>query len=638
MWCVRSTVLVLAISAVAADEDDDDDDGGGSSNLQSFVDTNPSINSTELSACGAGTFGVFGALAADSAEVPAAECSDCPEGRTTEVWSLELPGALGCTIPGDDEDGEDSDDWVPSLAACKSTCVGTCPGIVWTEPAGPTSCLKCTAETEWSVPSGPLVQVHKRISDGATLERHCDFCTDGLTLVDGECKKTGVCSTIGPVPYFKASGKRHLTCLPCPAQEDVGTAPQIILVLLMIAGAGGGIWTTSAAAAEQAEQVSAVGVAINPESCLILLPTFQFVATAFSFDFSWPSAVRTMGTVLKTVVVGSFSSAASPECYFSYGAWKDDDRYLSVLGLQFSVFMLFALIFGGIVAATGSHQAVSALCAAYSVFLVLIASACFTSINITELPDGNYALDTLPSITSQTDDFGALVAYGVCGLLLFLCVIPGLIFMLLKKASDSGTLWSEETQARFGSLFLKYRAECWWYEVAIMGRKILLAAIAILSGSAITSLLLSAIVIGGAIAVQLKYKPYQSVGHKVTIDEDGKATHGEDTEDYNATGDQLELLCMGTLLFVYLLGGLSASMEPEDGTGGAIIITILAVLVLLFPVGGAIFIQKQGASADGENKIEETVSPVSEGENEKAGAASDDEEKADADADPDADN
>jgi hypothetical protein len=300
--------------------------------------------------------------------------------------------------------------------------------------------------------------------------------------------------------------------------------------------------------------------------------------------------------------------------------------------------MLFALIFGGIVAATGSHQAVSALCAAYSVFLVLIASACFTSINITELPDGNYALDTLPSITSQTDDFGALVAYGVCGLLLFLCVIPGLIFMLLKKASDSGTLWSEETQARFGSLFLKYRAECWWYEVAIMGRKILLAAIAILSGSAITSLLLSAIVIGGAIAVQLKYKPYQSVGHKVTIDEDGKATHGEDTEDYNATGDQLELLCMGTLLFVYLLGGLSASMEPEDGTGGAIIITILAVLVLLFPVGGAIFIQKRGASADGENKIEETVSPVSEGENEKAGAASDDEEKADADADPDADN
>ena len=170
-----------------------------------------------------------------------------------------------------------------------------------------------------------------------------------------------------------------------------------------------------------------------------------------------------------------------------------------------------------------------------------------------------------------------------------------------------------------------------------MGRKILLAAIAILSGSAITSLLLSAIVIGGAIAVQLKYKPYQGVGHKVTVDEDGKATHDEDTEDYNATGDQLELLCMGTLVFVYLLGGLSASMEPEDGTFGAIIITILAVLVLLFPVGGAIFIQqKRGASADGENKTEETVSPVSEGENEKTGAASNfgEEEKADADADP----
>lgn len=69
------------------------------------VDTNPSVNSSLLSSCGAGSFGI--------------NCSSCPEGRTTEVWSLQQPGAMGCEYPSDpdeedeeDEDGEDSDDWV----------------------------------------------------------------------------------------------------------------------------------------------------------------------------------------------------------------------------------------------------------------------------------------------------------------------------------------------------------------------------------------------------------------------------------------------------------------------------------------------------------------------------------------------
>ena len=591
IWAVRCVLAVaVAFYSVAADEDED----SGGANLQSFVDANPSINSTELSSCPAGTI-------AGSAGESADECANCPDGRTTEVWSLEPSGALGCTVPGDDEDGEDSDDWIPSLAACKSTCVGTCPGIVWTEPASPTSCLKCTAETEWSVPSGPLVQVHKRVASGATLARHCSFCTDGLTLVNDECEKTGVCSTIGPVPYYKASG----VCLPCPPQEDVGTPLQVIGVLILVGAAGAGIWLSSAVAplddATVGEAEVSVAGSIGPlaESIGILLPTFQFVATAFSFDFSWPHAVRSLGSFMKTGFVGSFADVAAPECVFSYGAYKDDDRYLSVLGLKFGMFLIFALIFGILAAATKSPRAISALAGSYSAFLLLIANACFTAIDITELPDGNYALKTLPSITSQTDDFGAMVAYGVCGLLLFLCVIPGLFMMQLKKASDTNTLWSVETQARFGTLFMRYRASCWWYEFTVMSRKILLAAIAILSGSALVALLLSAIIIAISIAVHAKYKPYQTGGHRVISGEGGTATHDEDTEDYYATGDKLELICMATLLFVYLVGGLSASMEPADNSAGATIITILAVLALIFPVAATIFIQKQGGSSSG---------------------------------------
>lgn len=171
MWLVQLTLVAVALAPTAADEDDDDDAAAAS--VQVYVDVNPSTPSNATSNCATGSYG---------AAEP--DCEMCPDTRTTEVWSLQPAGALGCTVPADDEDGEDSDDWLPSLAACKSTCVGTCPGIVWTEPASPTSCLRCTAETQWTVPSGEGTEVHKRLSYGATLERQCDFCTDGLTLID----------------------------------------------------------------------------------------------------------------------------------------------------------------------------------------------------------------------------------------------------------------------------------------------------------------------------------------------------------------------------------------------------------------------------------------------------------------------
>ena len=49
---------------------------------------------------------------------------------------------------------------------------------------------------------------------------------------------------------------------------------------------------------------------------------------------------------MKTLLIGSFADVASPECVFSYGAYKDDDRYLAVLGFKFMIFVIFALVFG----------------------------------------------------------------------------------------------------------------------------------------------------------------------------------------------------------------------------------------------------------------------------------------------------
>lgn len=95
-----------------------------------------------------------------------------------------------------------------------------------------------------------------------------------------------------------------------------------------------------------------------------------------------------------------------------------------------------------------SNRAVSALAGSFSIMLVLISSACFTAIDVTELPDGHYALKTLPGITSQTDDFTAMLGYGIFGLLLFLGVIPAVFVVLMQKAQANGTLWSPDCQAK----------------------------------------------------------------------------------------------------------------------------------------------------------------------------------------------
>ena len=181
------------------------------------------------------------------------------------------------------------------------------------------------------------------------MVRQCDFCTDGLTYDRGAktCKKTGVCSTIGNVPFYKASG----TCMPCPPMEEVGTAFQMIVVLALLGGGGFMIWLTSgvaeaaevraaaagsaaaaaAAAAAPADAATAAqGVdgaqmsgALGPitESVLIMLPTFQFIATAFSFDFGWPSAIRTLGKYMKVHKDPSCRVRANPlsnPCCSSY--------------------------------------------------------------------------------------------------------------------------------------------------------------------------------------------------------------------------------------------------------------------------------------------------------------------------------
>ena len=195
----RALALALALARGAYAEE----------GKQKFVDINPSVNSTRLSACKAGFF--------LSSNTTASNCTRCEKGFTTEVWSEQQPGAMACEYPGPadtndgDEDGEDSDDWVPSLAACKSTCVGTCPGIVWSSPTSPTSCTKCGAGMKWTkATDAAKTTVHRRQESGATQPSHCALCTDGLTWVATDGGITGPPARRHPQSPSRVARSRRL--------------------------------------------------------------------------------------------------------------------------------------------------------------------------------------------------------------------------------------------------------------------------------------------------------------------------------------------------------------------------------------------------------------------------------------------
>jgi hypothetical protein len=613
---LRAPALLAVLPLFARVNADEDDDDGG--NLVTYVDVNPSFNSTLLSSCKAGLFG-FGTA-----------CTACADGFTTEVWSVQPVGSGACEYPPDDdaeedEDGEDSDDWLPSLAACKSTCVGTCPGIVWTEPVGPASCMKCAAGMTWTKSTGALTAVHRRTTAGAVNASHCAMCSNGLTwsgyqygpdngAATGECEKTGVCSSIGDTPYYKVSGR----CLPCPPEEDLGSALQVITMIVLLFGGGALIWVSAAAGDTTAGTDDNVQLTAQAgpllEAAAGLVPTFQFMAAAFSCDLSWPSFIADLGVWMKTIFVGNFTGVATPECLFSYGQFKDDDRYLAVLGSKFGIVVLFGLVFGAIAAATGSERAVSALAGVYIFMLILISSACFTAINVTELPDGHYALVTLPSISSQTDDFGAMIAYGVIGLLIFLVIIPGLLYSLLSKAAKDGNLWDPTTRNKFGSLFLRYRPSCWWYEFVVMGRKIVLAGIAILLPG-VACMVMSMLIVGASIGVHHKLRPFQSSGHKITQEqtEGEEVKHmNEDEDDELSKPDKLELACMAALLATYAIGLLCAVISPTDDSGGSYFLVFLTLCALFLPGVAAVFLNMGEGTAEDDSDDTGTDTDVTE--------------------------
>ena len=156
---------------------------------------------------------------------------------------------------------------------------------------------------------------------------------------------------------------------------------------------------------------------------------------------------------------------------------------------------------------------------------------------------------------------------------------------------------------------------------------------------------LSAVIMGAAIALHVVFKPFQNGPQTITVyasvetvadanndaeaaaaDQDnccggprqlqtffrqtvsigkggGRLRFSNDEGGRHAVvlsrADKLELICMSVLLLTYLVGLLSSAIEPKDGEAAAVAIIILVVLMLLSPVCAAVVLA-HGATAEEE--------------------------------------
>jgi len=87
---LRTSLLAapLLLGTRAKDDDDEDEDEPSASCKDTFADVNPSVPANLTSACAAGTYGDYYRK----------ECTACPAGKTTEVWQVQAPGTLKCTV------------------------------------------------------------------------------------------------------------------------------------------------------------------------------------------------------------------------------------------------------------------------------------------------------------------------------------------------------------------------------------------------------------------------------------------------------------------------------------------------------------------------------------------------------------
>jgi simple sugar transport system substrate-binding protein len=259
----------------------------------------------------------------------------------------------------------------------------------------------------------------------------------------------------------------------------------------------------------------------------IALDWAQTISIIFGFALEWPRKLHTLSTVLSLMMFNTEYFA--PECSFKSSYWG---KWGVMLMLPFFTTGCFIAIYGILrtrykycckssgdpdkPAWSAAHAAAveNAFINAYfmflSVFHPFLAKNALEIFRCRQYADDKFYLDVEPSLECYTDEWYAHMPFAILAFMIYGIGIPVLFWAVLHRGRQAERLDDRAFKRRYGSIFIVYKKECYFWEVWIKTKKVLVCvAMNVFPEETTYQGILAFVIIEVAIHLNMKHQPFR---------------------------------------------------------------------------------------------------------------------------------
>jgi simple sugar transport system substrate-binding protein len=306
--------------------------------------------------------------------------------------------------------------------------------------------------------------------------------------------RCGVCAE----NYFRDSG----ACTECPTTPEwlVVLALSLIVVFCLYALNAVSRWFRSGALA-------------------IALDWSQTIVIVSGFALNWPRELSVFANLLSAFMFNTEFFA--PECSVTTGYWS---QWGTQLMLPFMVTFSFLAIYSIVRfrhqmsekgwsdnhATAVANAFVNAYFMFLSVFHPFLTKNSLEIFRCREFADGKYYMDVQTSFECFDDEWYAHMPFAVLAFVIYGLGIPTLFWYVLRQGKLSNRLDERMFKRRYGSIFIVYKKEAWYWEIWIKSKKMLICiAMNLFPEETTYQAILAIVVMETAIHLNMKNQPFR---------------------------------------------------------------------------------------------------------------------------------
>ena len=354
--------------------------------------------------------------------------------------------------------------------------------------------------------------------------------------------RCGICAD----KYFRDSGD----CSKCPTTPEWLVVLAMVLIVVFVLYA-----------------LNAVSRWFRSGALAIALDWSQTIVIVSGFALNWPRELTVFSNVMSAFMFNTEYFA--PECSVTTGYWA---QWGMQLMLPFIVTGCFIGIYTFVRckhqlsengwsdnhAAAVGNAFVNAYFMFLSVFHPFLTKNSLEVFRCREFDDGKFYMDVQTSLECFDDEWYAHMPFAVLAFVVYGLGIPLLFFFVLRSGKNANRLDERMFKRRYGSIFIVYKKDAWYWECWIKSKKMLICIAMNLFPEATTYQgILAIIIMEVAIHMNMKRQPFR----------------------FKANNFVQKVASLNAL--AYLFSGLMFYSDKLDESGKAILINIMAVWIML---------------------------------------------------------